>query len=841
MLNWYIKANKNLPIGRLYHRLQSKGVVSKEELRRFEKVVLKLATYRQHLRYFDRCIELDLIPEFIKFKPPEIEAYKNPKMYYTQVVKEQRRLTATTLKEIKAEYITILKHLRQTVSTFDFRLFLVLLKEQVVKKSMLDKTKTHNKKLYALWQNQRPETPNCIINYSSKELNLSERYALIYGLNNHILPSNVDALKIKSSIDSQMNRICYFNKINLTYDDKNSIREATDRFVHEAEQLCNTKKNRHLHKTLRCLSNNKTIKVCKMDKGVGLVVMNSVDYYAKLDNIISDGTRFTCLDYDINTNRVHDCKSAPWVIKENKIARYCREHLKDLVDEQTYRRIKPTGSQPGKIYGMAKNHKPQCPLRPVLSAIDTPEYQLAKWLEEQIKPYLSSDYSVSSTSAFVEELSHIKPRSSDVLVSFDIKSLYTNVPLKEVISDIQRKVYSTSATSSFFLNSGITETVFKNMLQTCSESIFLYKDNVYKQHDGLSMGSPLAPLMANWFVAKIENQIFERSISCKPKFYRRYVDDIFAVFDSTADRDEFFDILNNQHQNLIFTMETNKGQLPFLDVSVSISNGKYNTRVYRKPTNTGVMMNFNCEAPTSWKKSLIRCLLLRAFRNSSDFYLFQVEIETLKSILKKNAYPEYFFNKIISEFLSKYGDNENDFQRKKNELKNAKPQLVVKEFDEVYLNIPYFGRPSHKLHRNINHRMRTHNIWVKAAYKTSKTGSYFGLKSKCSHLFASNVVYKFTCSRDENISYLGETRRQLFQRINEHTDRTRDSPIFDHLLNCEECSETSNIAKCFEIIRRCKRSDLYSLECLMIVKTRPVLNNKLGPNRGTQFSMLIYK
>ena len=80
---------------------------------------------------------------------------------------------------------------------------------------------------------------------------------------------------------------------------------------------------------------------------------------------------------------------------------------------------------------------------------------------------------------------------------------------------------------------------------------------------------------------------------------------------------------------------------------------------------------------------------MRAFRNSSDFYLFQVEIETLKSILKKNAYPEYFFNKIISEFLSKYGDNENDFERKKNELKNPKPvfplrnMLAAQFFEQV--------------------------------------------------------------------------------------------------------------------------------------------------------------
>ena len=111
------------------------------------------------------------------------------------------------------------------------------------------------------------------------------------------------------------------------------------------------------------------------------------------------------------------------------------------------------------------------------------------------------------------------------------------------------------------------------MLETCSESIFLYRDKVYKQHDGLSMGSPLAPIMADWFVSKIENQIFKRNISCKPKFYRRYVDDIFAVFDSTADRDSFFQILNNEHPNLEYTMETDKN-LPFLEFIASTSHGK---------------------------------------------------------------------------------------------------------------------------------------------------------------------------------------------------------------------------------------------------------------------------
>ena len=78
------------------------------------------------------------------------------------------------------------------------------------------------------------------------------------------------------------------------------------------------------------------------------------------------------------------------------------------------------------------------------------------------------------------------------------------------------------------------------MLQACSESIFLFNTKVYKQIDGLAMGSPLAPLLANWFVAMIENKLLCDTSVKQPTFYRRYVDDIFAVFRCVEERDAFF-------------------------------------------------------------------------------------------------------------------------------------------------------------------------------------------------------------------------------------------------------------------------------------------------------------
>ena len=80
---------------------------------------------------------------------------------------------------------------------------------------------------------------------------------------------------------------------------------------------------------------------------------------------------------------------------------------------------------------------------------------------------------------------------------------------------------------SVFTKSKITKKVFKNILKTCSQSIFCFNNQVFKQIDGLSMGSPLAPLLANWFVSKLETNLLNE---IQPKMYTRYVDDIFTIF-----------------------------------------------------------------------------------------------------------------------------------------------------------------------------------------------------------------------------------------------------------------------------------------------------------------------
>ena len=504
---------------------------------------------------------------------------------------------------------------------------------------------------------------------------------------------------------------------------------------------------------------------------------------------------------------------------------------------------------------MAKIHKKGCSLRPVLSAINTAEYAVCKWLEAQIKPLYRNKWSVNSTQSFVEDLNSIRPSQTDVCVSFDIKSLYTSVPLKEVIDDVTDALYDDEAESVFTskLNTkksspqqlNMKKEVFKTFLSKCSKSIFLYNENVYQQIDGLSMGSPLAPILANWFVAMVEKTILEDPKIPQPKFYRRYVDDIFAVFSCESDKETFFNHLNKAHGNLKFTMEnmdTSKKSLPFLDVDIKItSSNKFETKVYQKPTNTGVVLNYVATVPKNWKSSVVKCLLHRAQRVTSSRELLRKDIHCLKTMFLNNGYPEAFLDKIITDFLN------NTEQRDGSDSSTCQntTETSTDPLKSVYLTLPYIGKPSEKLHKRLRTEMLQHKIDLKAAYRSTKVGSYFSLKQDVPTLLRSDVVYKFECPLDKDSRYIGETQRHFFTRISDHCSTTsakqsQQSAVRDHILNCNDCSRSKNIVDCFSILRTCSGHDILSQEALCIGKMKPSINIQLAQFNGTRVPINIY-
>ena len=136
--------------------------------------------------------------------------------------------------------------------------------------------------------------------------------------------------------------------------------------------------------------------------------------------------------------------------------------------------------------------------------------------------------------------------------SVDVDSLFTKIPLEEAI-DI--------CTNTLFENMEKVESLskieFKELLSLATkESYFIFNRKLYKHVDGIAMGSPLGPTLANAFLVHSEKNWLQKCLSdFKPHYYRRYVDDIFVLFISPQHLEAFCNFLNGRHANMSFTIE----------------------------------------------------------------------------------------------------------------------------------------------------------------------------------------------------------------------------------------------------------------------------------------------
>ena len=203
---------------------------------------------------------------------------------------------------------------------------------------------------------------------------------------------------------------------------------------------------------------------------------------------------------------------------------------------------------------------------------------------------------------------------------------------------------------------GANKSEFKNLLPLATqESYFTFNDVLYKQKDGVAMGSPLGPTMANVFLSFYEIKWPEQCPKeFKPVLYKRYVDDIFVFFESAEHLSKFRNYFNTCHSNISFSFEQEKNRkLSFLDIEVSREKGKYVTTVYRKPTFSGVYTHFESFLPTIYKFGMVYALAYRCFKIWSDWNKFIEELSFLKQVFLKNGYPLSFIDNCFKKFVDK--------------------------------------------------------------------------------------------------------------------------------------------------------------------------------------------
>ncbi len=252
--------------------------------------------------------------------------------------------------------------------------------------------------------------------------------------------------------------------------------------------------------------------------------------------------------------------------------------IRGVISEDEYKSNDPSGSKPGILYGLGKVHKPNLSMRPILSAIGTPCHALAKFLVPILQLLTVNTYTVKDSFAFAKEIASLDCDGLH-MGSLDVESLFTNIPLEETINLVANELFGGHHDCHGFSLRDIS-----NALDLCAKHImFLFGGHYYQQLDGVAMGSPLGPTLANAFLAHWEVKWLE-DCPCefKPVFYRRYVDDIFVLFKSATHLDKFKDYMNAWHDSMKFTSDSeSRGCFPFLDVLVTKGPKKFLTSVYR--------------------------------------------------------------------------------------------------------------------------------------------------------------------------------------------------------------------------------------------------------------------
>ena len=266
-----------------------------------------------------------------------------------------------------------------------------------------------------------------------------------------------------------------------------------------------------------------------------------------------------------------------------------------------YEKLRPVGSQPARLYGLAKVHKQDTPVRPVLSipgsAYHNVATQVAKWLS-----FVPECQINTSTKTVCDTLSSVKLDKDEVLVSFDVSSLYTNVPVMEAINVCADLLFSK-------MDLPVDKETFITLAKIAScDVIMSTHDGYYRQVDGLAMGSPPAPHLANGWLSQ-----FDDRIKGDAKVYFRYMDDIFRNIKKNKIESKLKEI-NSYHPSLKFTCEIEcDGCLPFLDMKVINNNGTLSSTWYCKPTDTGLVMNFHALAPKKYKRAVIAGFVHRIY------------------------------------------------------------------------------------------------------------------------------------------------------------------------------------------------------------------------------------
>lgn len=566
-------------------------------------------------------------------------------------------------------------------------------------------------------------------------------------------------------------------------------------YYHNSQNLPPSPFNTIFNKTKIFLKSHPDLYILQSDKGGCTVAINREDYIQKTQELLQDNFTYTQLTRDPTTSTQTTHNN---LIKSLKAK-------KEISEIEAKSLIIYNASCP-KLYCLPKVHKPNIPLRPIVSSINSVTYNLSKFLSKILQTAFqdSTNYNIKDTFTFVNTINGFHLPDNHILISLDVVSLFTNIPLN-LIKEILRQKWDiitphTSLSRESFLK--LIDFTFNN-------TYFSFNNCFYKQIFGTPMGSPISPILATIVL----DYLLDNTLPNLPfniPFIFKYVDDLICAVPS--DQVEItLNKFNSFHQKLQFTIEMETdGALPFLDTKVvRTEDNKIILDWYQKTTASGRFINYFSYHPKNQKYNTVIAMKNRVTHISDEIFLL-ANLKKLFNIFLNNGYPKHILNKLI------YNSNLFDGP--------TEPQNTQVKFKKI----PYIKELSHQ----ITGLFRDFPQIQIAKYNTLTNRNLFSkTKDKTPMLYNSNVIYKIPCLECRGC-YIGQTSQWLKQRITQHKSDCR--------VGKNSCAVAEHFQKTghqfnYDEVKILKQENNYKsrlfLEMYYIKKTEHSLNYKSDTNQ----------
>lgn len=743
----------------------------------------KLTKQVQRLAFLMTCQKYGLIPKHIKHQTSKIEDSFSSDLvrnklkeveynFHNRILKLEIKQTHITIKTLKKQLPQEELNLKRTMETIEYEEFI---KRQIHQKANLannikiihdnkiDKLKTETLDKFNITFNK-----DWLVNKTNIQLPVECQWLLSLGKKFTLPTTNKNLSIIHLIADAET----YIQ--NLESDkEKDQIRNNLSR------KLSNFKRNKKTNplekfilQTYKTTENivkdyKDKIIITTADKGNKTVIMYRTDYNEKMSQLLEDKNTYKLTRTD----------------PTKKLQKTNNDIVNDLyktghIDVSLKRQLYSTSAITPRLYGLPKIHKETMPLRPISSSTNVPCYNLAKHIGTILQTIINRDLNIKNSIQLIEKLKNTFIDDTEIMVSFDVVSLFTNIPTHLAIKTIMGKW------DELKQHTNIPKTKFLKMLQFCltDNNYFTYDNNIYTQTYGMPMGNPLSPTVADIVLDELIDQALSdlTKIGIKVKLMTKYVDDILAIIEK-KDIHTILDTLNKQHNKLKFTVEMeNQRTIPYLDIQLHISNNKFITDWYTKPTSSGRLINYHSHQPHRTRINTANNLINNVI-NVSDRQFLNKNIHKLKQTLKRNDFPMHVINKLINKKLDTLTD----------EISTEKTPLTIDELEtqKQYFSITYIDKLTdnknlRELFPNNNNIMFAHksNTTLRPLFKSTK--DKIAKEQQC------NVVYEIPCKGTNNEKchqiYIGTTKRSLQTRLAEHeTDIKKNkntTAIAQHML-----------------------------------------------------------